>query len=102
MAGAFLSGGVIATVLMIFGIAILSCFCFILLFRVRDHLLRESPSIPRSELHFERVMEIVLGKKAREKGCACELCVLTCIGGSKGKAVTIGALIFTQMGFSTA
>ncbi len=82
MASAFLSGGVIPTVLMIFFIAVLSCFCFILLFRVRDHLLRENPSISRQELHFERVMEEVLGKK--------------------GKAATIGALIFTQMGFATA
>lgn len=47
MAGAFLSGGVIPTILMIYFIAVLSCFCFILLFRVRDHLLKENPSFLR-------------------------------------------------------
>jgi len=48
------------------GFANSSCFCFILLFRVRDHLLRENPSFVITELHFERVMEEVLGKKVRE------------------------------------
>ncbi len=81
MAAAYLNGGVIPTLVMIYGIAVLSCFCFVLLFRVRDHLMA-TKGIPITELHFERVMEEVLGRI--------------------GNVMTIAALIFTQVGFSTA
>ncbi len=66
---------------MIYGIAVLSCFCFVLLFRVRDDLVSRKRLLV-ADLHFERVMEEVLGRF--------------------GNVATIAALIFTQMGFATA
>jgi hypothetical protein len=52
----------------------------------------------REELHFERVMEEVLGKKVSKSFVD----VFRTDCSHKGKAATIGALIFTQMGFATA
>lgn len=81
MAAAYLAGGMILTTLLIYGVAVLSCFCFILLFRVRDDLLQRK-SLPIEQLHFETVMMHVLG--------------------TWGKVVTTAAIIFTQAGFATA
>lgn len=81
MASAYVSGGAIVTTIMIFGVAVLSCFCFSMLFRVRDDIIKRQ-NIPIYELHFERVIEEILGLW--------------------GKRATIAAIIFTQAGFATA
>jgi solute carrier family 36 (proton-coupled amino acid transporter) len=66
---------------MIYGVAILSCVCFLMLFHIRDYLM-ETRQIPRHELNFERTVGEILGKP--------------------GKIAVLAALIFTQAGFATA
>jgi proton-coupled amino acid transporter len=82
MAAAYLSGGVFAVTALIYFIAVLSCVCFIMVFRIRDHILATQPSAHVQTLTFERIVEHVLGPW--------------------GKRSVVAALIFTQAGFATA
>jgi amino acid permease len=82
MAAAYLSGGVIPVTILIYAIAALSCLCFVMLFRIRDHLMLKNPKLNVQELSFEVVVEEVLGWW--------------------GKVSVIMALVFTQAGFATA
>mmetsp|Transcript_36978 Transcript_36978/g.58168 ORF Transcript_36978/g.58168 Transcript_36978/m.58168 type:complete len:460 (-) Transcript_36978:1885-3264(-) len=81
MSSTYLSGGVIPTTILVYFVAVLGCICFTLLFRVRDRI-RETTSIPPWELHFERVVEEILGPT--------------------GRMSVLAAIVFTQAGFSTA
>jgi proton-coupled amino acid transporter len=78
---AYLAGGVFLTTAMIYFVAVLSCVCFLMLFEIRDHLMY-TRGIPVQVLHFQRVVEEVLGYG--------------------GRVAVLAAVVFTQAGFATA
>lgn len=82
MASAYLSGGFIPVTLLIYGVAVLSCTCFYMVFSIRDVVAARPGAPPVHELSFERIVEEVLGPW--------------------GKRSVIAALVFTQAGFATA
>eukprot|EP00008_Paramoeba_atlantica_P008567 CAMPEP_0201490070 /NCGR_PEP_ID=MMETSP0151_2-20130828/24936_1 /ASSEMBLY_ACC=CAM_ASM_000257 /TAXON_ID=200890 /ORGANISM="Paramoeba atlantica, Strain 621/1 / CCAP 1560/9" /LENGTH=386 /DNA_ID=CAMNT_0047875879 /DNA_START=296 /DNA_END=1456 /DNA_ORIENTATION=- len=79
MAATYLSGGLILTTILIYTVAVLSIYCFMMLFKVRDKLVEEGH--PR-ELSFENIVGLVLGKY--------------------GHFAVLCAVVFTQFGFATA
>lgn len=80
MASAFAQGGIIWGWLTLFGVAILSAYCCIMLLRVHRSLAAKGSL--STEPSFEEVAEVVLGPR--------------------GKIIVIAALCFTQCGYAAA